>query len=463
VRPVGIVVAASALHVLVAATTGLGDAEALYAQYARHLQGGYVDHPPAIGVLVAATTWALGPSPLGVRAGPIVLFPMCAALVFAITRRIGGSDRAASIAVGAYVAIPMLLASGVAASPDAPLAFAWLLSLYAILRSEREPAWTAVAGLAAGLALLSKYSGAWLLAGVVVWGTLPGRRLRAAVVVGLAFLCFVPVLLWNADHDWVSARHRLVWTQLQGGLSLRNAGALLGGQLAYVSPVALVGLLWAASRGMREGAAPGVRLLATSSVVALGIGYGLCLVSVVAEPHWPAPGYLGLVPVLGLLADREWPRVRRWVRIGALWSATVVVVLLLAIWSPLPVHLPGYDGRWDLTNDLRGWPAVAAAVRRIGAGGLPVVAFHYTTCSQTAFALGEGADRVHCLSEPLDDFDLWDRGGLPPGAPAIAIEDPRFDRPRGHWARQIDVPLWRGGVVVRRFAVRLGRLSSTAP
>jgi hypothetical protein len=295
---------------------------------------------------------------------------------------------------------------------------------------------------------------------VLVWGSSPGRRLRAAAIVAIAAACFVPVLVWNADHDWVSARHRLVWTQAGAGPSLRNLGALIGGQLAYVSPVALAGLWWAAVRATRD---PDARGTATVSLVALGIGYGLCLVSRVAEPHWPAPGYLGLVPVLGVIVDRRWARARRWVRVGAAWSIAVVVVLCLAIWTPLAVHLPGYDGRWDLTNDLYGWPRVAAAVRRMRAEALPVVGFHYTTCAQIAFALRDGSDRVRCLDAAVDDFDLWDRGGLPPGAPVIAIEDPRFDRPPFPAARRIEVPLRRGGVVVRAFAVRLGRLSSVAP
>jgi hypothetical protein len=162
--------------------------------------------------------------------------------------------------------------------------------------------------------------------------------------------------------------------------------------------------------------------------------------------------------------------VRTLLRVGVAWSVVVLVLLHLAVWTPLLVWATpraAYDGRLDLTNDLRGWPEVAAAVARITPpplSDLPVVAPHYTSAAQLAFALGrEDGDRVHSLSGALDDFDLWGRGSLPPGTLAVVLDDPRFPRAPLPTLRTEEVAVVRGGHVVRRFGVRLARLSSRPP
>jgi 4-amino-4-deoxy-L-arabinose transferase-like glycosyltransferase len=96
--------------------------------------------------------------------------------------------------------------------PDTPLVFFWSAALAGLGRLERsrDERWWVAIGVAAGLALLSKYTGLLLLAGVGGWllATSDGRRrLRSVwpwVGLGLAVAVFAPNILWNAQHGWVS-------------------------------------------------------------------------------------------------------------------------------------------------------------------------------------------------------------------------------------------------------------------
>ena len=80
-----LVAAVDAVRLLGAIPLGLGDAEALYAGYAGHLQGGYLDHPPLIGWLDAAVL-AVWPSAYALRVLALGLFTLSAWLLFRLAR-----------------------------------------------------------------------------------------------------------------------------------------------------------------------------------------------------------------------------------------------------------------------------------------------------------------------------------------------------------------------------------------
>src|SRR2546421_4562586 len=139
-------------------------------------------------------------------------------------------------------------------TPDTPAAFfAALLLVLAVRiaarleRGERVSwEWPAL-GAAVGLAMVSKYTAVLPAAAVgAAFLTHPkGRRtlLTAGPYVALvvAALCFSPVVIWNARHDWASFRF-----QLSHGLDAREKNPVLGllrfvgGQLLVWTPVVFV-------------------------------------------------------------------------------------------------------------------------------------------------------------------------------------------------------------------------------
>src|SRR5581483_8749600 len=113
----------------------------------------------------------------------------------------------------------------------------------------------------------------------------------------LALLVFAPVLVWNAQHGWVSFRF-----QLQHGLGagdgspIRRVASLLGGQLGVVSPILFVLLAVAVGRALRR-PAPRAFLLA---VVAAGMFLFFCVTALrrPAEADWQAPAYIAAIALL---------------------------------------------------------------------------------------------------------------------------------------------------------------------
>jgi hypothetical protein len=255
--------------------------------------------------------------------------------------------------------------------------------------------------------------------------------------------------------------HRLVATQARAGFSLRNAGALLGGQLLYVTPPFLVGA-YKVLRGLLASRAPVDRLLVLATIVPGLPLIVLCLWSRVAEPHWLAPTYLGLA--LGASRIPLQPLLRRACVIvgGVATLATFVVVA-----TPLVPELsgPGYVPRYDLVNDLYSWRSALPMLReevedlrREGKNPV-IVAPHWTVCAQ-AHALIGGDVPVGCLTPEGDDFQGWYPEPTWSNAPSLLfVTDDRFSAdpktlfPRRDVTRVRTAHVYRGGRRVRTIRV----------
>jgi hypothetical protein len=211
-------------------------------------------------------------------------------------------------------------------------------------------------------------------------------------------------------------------------------------------------------------------LLAVTAALALP-AYALIAVVPGAEPHWPAAGYLPLVVFAALALPAWWrarPRTTRaLVALGACISGAFALAFHVHVLTDLGLRLmpQRYEPRYDLANELVGWPQVADAVARaVRSTRDPAVAAacHYTSCSQLAFA-ARGRFEVLCPSPRLDQFDL----STPEGDGArrrhvalIYVRDERFPFDAHELYRCAQVTagevlrIWRGGRVVRRFALQ---------
>jgi hypothetical protein len=222
-------------------------------------------------------------------------------------------------------------------------------------------------------------------------------------------------LTFEASHGWPLLEHRLVDTQASAGFSLRNVGALLGGQLAYLSPL----VAWLAARAVRDlwrdrRDAVGALLLACCAVPC-SLLVPLCLWSRVAEPHWIAPGLLALAPAASR-ASRAPSRALVLASCGL--AAAMVAAVHAWVLAPTLLRLvpeTSYDARLDIANELYGWPDVVQAVREEGLaawtpgsqrGDVVVAAPHWVLCAQLEAAL-RGAFPVGCDTPVRDDFDDW--------------------------------------------------------
>lgn len=460
-----------------------GDSEALYASYALFPQPAYLDHP---GLVSAVARW-LGrggaPLPTTVHAFTSVLATLLPWVGALGARALGCTWAQASRTVLGLALVPELAVGLFAFCPDLLLAFFWLGALaFAALALKRPPESSAAlvgtlgTGLCVGLATTAKLTGALLGLALLTFSLTASqrRRWRSAApyaAVTLFAVLVAPMTLWEGSRGWPMLQHRLVTTQAEAGLSLRNLGMLLGGQLLYVTPPFLLGawlLLRALWRQRRTD--PSAELLWLAAVVPGTPLLLLCLWSKKAEPHWLGPAMLSLAIALAQI-----PVVSRRLGMASLATGGLVTVLAwLWIVTPLPIRVLAsrYRARFDIANDMYAWgPArtlLAQAVQQAVAqtGQVPVVVGpHWVVCAQARAALSREI-AVGCNTPIRDDFDDWFPRARWLGAPSVLyVYDDRFpvepavELPGRTLVSTSHVRVRRGGVTVR--TIRMARLDKT--
>src|ERR1700733_10753557 len=206
------ILALIALRLVSAAFTPLTFDEAYYWTWSKHLAGGYYDHPPMVALVIRLGTLILGDTELGVRLVSILLALPMSWAVYRTAEILFGGQRAAATATMLLNATLMAAVGTLIVTPDSPLLVASsfvLFFLAKVLETGRGVWWLAV-GAAVGAALLSKYTALFFGPAILVWLVRVPKLRRWLVspwpyLGGLVTLAiFAPVILWNADHQWVS-------------------------------------------------------------------------------------------------------------------------------------------------------------------------------------------------------------------------------------------------------------------
>jgi 4-amino-4-deoxy-L-arabinose transferase-like glycosyltransferase len=221
--------------------------EAYYWLWSRHLDFGYLDHPPAIAWLIRAGTFILGDTVFGIRFSGVLLSGVATLLVWKSAVALLKDGNLAAAAVLLFNLTLMANAELLAATPDMPsivTSAAFLFCLAELQRTGRG-AWWLWAGLAAGLGLLSKYSALFLVAGAFFWLAFsPAARRWLATPwpwagAALALLVFLPNLVWQAGHDWETFAFQ--FSRVAGHrLTARFIFEFLGAQLGLASPLIFI-------------------------------------------------------------------------------------------------------------------------------------------------------------------------------------------------------------------------------
>ncbi len=368
------------IRLLVAAHMPLSPDEAYYWVWSRALAPGYLDHPPMVALWIRAGTAILGDTALGIR----LLAPLSAAAGSWLLARAAEDlfpGRRLGVPAAVLLNATLLMGAGaVTMTPDTPLLFFWTATLAAlarVVRTGQGPWWLAV-GAASGAAMASKYTGALLGVGIVLWLALHGRAwfrspwLWAGGAVAAAVIA--PVVAWNAAHGWVSFAKQGgrtgVWHPAD---ALGHVGELLAGQIGLATP--LVFALMAVGVGLtqRRWRDPAFDLLRVM------VGPGLLLFVLHAlgdrvQANWPAIVY----PAAAIAAAATG---RRWRIPAATGFALTALVYLQATVAPIPPR------RFDPSFiRLAGWDGLAREAAALSGGGF-VAAENYGIASLLAWWL----------------------------------------------------------------------------
>jgi len=403
------VLAMVVLRLVAAAWTPLTFDEAYYWMWSKHLAGGYYDHPPAVAVVIRLGTMIAGDTEFGVRLVSILLaLPMSYALYRTAAILFGGQRLASTATILLNVTL-MAAVGTLIVTPDAPLLVAACFVLFylaKVLETGRGVWWLAV-GAAVGAALLSKYTALFFGPAILIW-LIAVPKLRRWLLSpwpylgGLVALAmFSPVILWNADHQWVSFIKQIGRARIED-FRPSFIGELIPTQIAFATPlVFILGAMGLYALSTRKAGAMGARVLINATfwtIVAYFVWHSL---HARVEANWFAPVYPAFAIAAAVAAHlTRWDtRAQRLVDFCLRWASPVgVVMFAFLIVQANTGALTAYRRDATVRSVGVGWRELADGIEavRVRVGATCVLAPDYGTTSWLAFYLPKGT----CVVQP---------------------------------------------------------------
>jgi len=275
-----------------------------------------------------------------------------------------------------------------------------LFYLAKVLETGRGVWWLAV-GAAVGTALLSKYTALFFGPAILIWlASVP--KLRRWLIspwpyVGgiVASAIFVPVILWNRDHQWVSFIKQIGRARIED-FKPAFIGELIPTQIAFATPlVFILGAMGLYALLKRNAGASAARMLISATfwtIVAYFIWHSL---HARVEANWFAPVYPAFAIAAAIAANlTRWDaRQQRVVDFCQRWASPVgILMFALLIVQADTGALLGFRRDATVRSVGVGWRELAAGIEAVRGrvGAACVLAPDYGTTSWLAFYLPKG-------------------------------------------------------------------------
>lgn len=358
--------------------------ELYYLACSHRLAAGYVDHPPLSIWLLALVRIGLGDTLFALRLIPALALSGTVVAVGLMVRQLRGGPWAVVLAGLAVALAPIYLAMGTYYSMNSLDILLWSVAAYGVLRimGDPTPRWWVVLGVVMGLGLLNKVGFLWFGAGLLVGLLLTPQRKQLAtpwpyVAAGIAFLLFLPFVVWNAQNDFAHLEFmRNAMLNKYGGITRTD---FLSGAVLMMSPAAAP--VWGAGLFYYFGDTQGrkYRVLGIIFLTTLFI----LLINGHSKPEYLAPAFPILLAGGGVTLARvaQWRRLR-WVpaTVTLLLVSSLMLVPLVVPLLPPPAYVsyataiglqgPNSEGKAtaelpQFFADMHGWEALAAHVSAV--------------------------------------------------------------------------------------------------
>ena len=358
-------------------------------------------------------------------------------------------------------------------TPDSPLLVTsslLLLCLAKVQESGRGIWWLAV-GAAAGAALLSKYTALFFGPAILIWlvGVPKLRRwlLSPWLYLGglVALALFAPVVLWNADHHWVSFLKQFGRARIE---DFRPAfvAELIPTQIAFATPlVFILGTMGLCALFRRDAGAPASRALIGATFWVIVLYFVWHSLHARVEANWFAPVYPAFAVAAAVAAhlvrwDIRWQRLADF---SLRWAAPSGIVLFALLTMQADTGmLTGYRRDFTVRSVGVGWRELAGQIeavrQRVGASCVLVP--DYGTTSWLAFYLPKGT----CVLQPTQRI-RW--VNMPEPDPALLagkllfVDELRserqlyLDQTFAHIERVAELPRKRGPLTIETYGLDL--------
>jgi dolichol-phosphate mannosyltransferase len=389
-------------RVLYAHFLGLIPDETYYWDWSRDLSWGYFDHPPMIAWLIYISRLFFGETALGVRGAVIACSFAASICSYLLAKKFVSKPSSLVFFIILSSSILLFGVGTLLSTPDVPLVLFWsccLLFGYNGVFEKSSVSWLML-GLCAGLGLLSKYTfilffAAFLLFILLSKSARPWlRRWQPYAALALSMLVWLPNLIWNAHHQWISFSF-----QYSHGIGrhvairLDSLGEFLAGQIGILSIFPFILLICACASSWKDMVKNGsVAYLAVFFYVPFCVFFCASMQNKV-EANWAAAAYVsGLI-----LIARYWDgingtgikrRMRRFALFSVTFAALTTAVLLFHIQKPFLPLAPSNDP----ATQVRGWKDWAHDINEVRtsidpAGSLMICTNRYQEASMLGFYL----------------------------------------------------------------------------
>ena len=188
--------------------------EAYYFNWAQNVDWGYYSKPPMLSWLIYLTTSLFGDGQVAIKIGSMILYPITTYVIYLISLELF-DKKVAFYSALIFFTLPSVWMSSMIISTDVVLLLFWSLALLFFIKAiyhYRTRYWM-LAGVFSGAGLMSKYNFIFFLISVLlVLVLIPKFRKHFQnknlyITIMIAFVIFLPNLIWNYNHDFVSFTH----------------------------------------------------------------------------------------------------------------------------------------------------------------------------------------------------------------------------------------------------------------
>jgi undecaprenyl-diphosphatase len=429
--------------------------EAHYWEWSRRLDLSYYSKGPMIAYLIYIGTSLFGDSVFGIRIMAVLCSTLSSIFLYFLGKKLYDESVGLFSAVLMQI-IPLFSTFGFIFTIDSPFILFWTVSLllfcqatiipqrrrenplfpnnksspFASLspnnnheslsdggreeKKDRSLLYWCLSGITVGLGLLTKYTMAFFYPCALLF-LLFSKDLRRILFtkgpyIGLiiSFLIFSPVIIWNANYDWVTLKHTAGQTHIAEGfqISLKSFFEFIGSQVGVLTPILFVLMalsLWKLRKN-REGA-----FLYWFSIPVV-IFFIFKSIQGKVQANWALPGYITWIVAFSSYY------MKRFYTLGKVMQFLIVSALIISLGVTSVAHYPSIVNlpvKLDPTERLHGWQELGEEVTRIYkemSATHPVFIFSdtYQVSSQLAFYI-KGHPVTYCinLGRRMNQYDIW--------------------------------------------------------
>jgi hypothetical protein len=261
--------------------------------------------------------------------------------------------------------------------------------------------------------------------------TRPGLYLAILV----SFLAFIPIVVWNQQHNWITLTHLNERSGLHEPWRFRPnfLTDFLGAELGLLNPIFVILTIYAIAKLWKNRTPIQTFLLGMGAP--LFLGYLAYTIRARVQPNWIAPAILPLFALAAIHWENLWPAVRSWLRPTLRWGFAFGIVLVVFLHDTnLTDKIFGFwlPAKIDPLTRVRAWSTMTKLVQeeRQKANADFIIGAHYGITSLLTFYTPE-ARRVAAnnnliytvaTERPVNQYYFWPNYLARSGQTALLVQ-----------------------------------------